>query len=337
MLTNEPKDELQWWAQGDTAVHRGDSRVSYFVDGRSALFALCCAFLKARSSLYLANWGMTTELELVRGKEHRAGPDKSLEQEALLALLHAEGLQDEEILFWCTHRLSVKEVLGYAVSRGVDVKVLLWNSLPLPGYSHYSPHLTHKVLREVGVRCLLDNNARGVLHHPAESLHQKLSIVDNRWAFIGGIDPMIEKNNDFDRWDTPAHPFFTDLRQTVEGTTPHPWHDAYALIEGPAAVDAEYNFRQRWNAVVKRYRHWQILPERRRFYQHWLVSPHDPPQAVEGTEVVQIALDYSQTHLSFPTTCGTRDCSALYAGYSQCTTLYLPRESVSLGSCLHWY
>src|SRR5690242_5343013 len=102
MLAYEQKNEFHWWARGDTPVHHGDSRVSYFVDGRSALFVLCCAFLKARSSLYLANWGMTAEMELVRGKEHRAGPDGSPEQEALLALLRAEGLQEEEILFWCT-------------------------------------------------------------------------------------------------------------------------------------------------------------------------------------------------------------------------------------------
>lgn len=289
MLTNEPKDESGWWARGDTPVHRGDSRVSYFVDGRSTLFVLCCAFLKARSSIYLANWGMTADLELVRGKDLRAGPDGSSEQEALLALLRAEELQEEAIHFWCTHQLTIKEVLGYAVQRGVDVKVLLWNSLPLPSYSHYFPRRTHDALCQAGVTCLLDDSARGILHHPAESLHQKLSVIDSQWAFVGGIDPMVEKSHDFDRWDTAAHPFSTPLRQTAQGTTPHPWHDVHALIEGPAVADVEYNFRQRWNAVVKRYRRWQILPARRHFYQHVPVLPHDPPPDVGGTDIVQIA------------------------------------------------
>ncbi|HEY3992790.1 MAG TPA: phosphatidylserine/phosphatidylglycerophosphate/cardiolipin synthase family protein, partial [Ktedonobacteraceae bacterium] len=289
MLKNESPNETQWWAQGDTPVHYRDSRVSYYLDGRSALFALCCTLLQARSSVYLANWGMTANLELVRGKEHRAGADGSSEQEALLTLLRAEGLQEQDILFWKTHQLTVKEVLGYAVSQGADVKVLLWNSLPLPAYSHYSPRLTCNALHEVGVTCLLDNSARGILHHPAESLHQKLSVIDNTWAFVGGIDPMVEKNHDFDRWDTSAHPFKTDLRQTEAGTTPHPWHDAHALIEGPAVADVAYNFRQRWNAVMKRYEHWQIVPKRRHFYQQAWVEPQAAPPPVEGTEVVQIA------------------------------------------------
>jgi phosphatidylserine/phosphatidylglycerophosphate/cardiolipin synthase-like enzyme len=47
MLAHEQKNALHWWARGDTPVHQEDSRVSYFVDGRSVLFALCCAFLKA--------------------------------------------------------------------------------------------------------------------------------------------------------------------------------------------------------------------------------------------------------------------------------------------------
>ncbi|HET8844978.1 MAG TPA: phospholipase D family protein [Ktedonobacteraceae bacterium] len=290
MLKSKPKDVGHWWANHDTPVHTSDSRVSYLIDGRSALFSLCCAFLKARSSIYLANWGVTAELELVRGKDHRAGPDGSPEQNALLALLRTKGLQDEDIAFWCTHQLSVEEVLGYAVSRGVDVKVLLWNSLPIPVYSHSNPRLACEVLRKVGVTCLLDNSARGILHHPAESLHQKLAIIDNYWSFVGGIDPMVEKESEFDRWDTSSHPFFTSLRQTAEGVTPHPWHDIQALIEGSATADVAYNFRQRWNAVVKRYERWQILPKRRRYYQHLHVEAGDTPLVVgKSTKIVQIA------------------------------------------------
>ena len=114
MLANELRDNRDWWAQDDTPIHSGDSRVSYYVDGRSAMFAQCCALLKARTSIYLANWGMKADLELVRGKEQRAGLDGSPEQEALLALLRTEGLRDEDILFWSTHQLSLKEVLLYA-------------------------------------------------------------------------------------------------------------------------------------------------------------------------------------------------------------------------------
>lgn len=121
-----PAEELakDWWAEGDTPVHN-DSRVTFFVDGRMTMLSMCQHFLKARRYIYLANWGMTPEIELVRGSDHRAGPDGSPEQEKLLAELRAYGLQEADIAFWCTQTLSVKNVLNYALNKGVEVKVLL--------------------------------------------------------------------------------------------------------------------------------------------------------------------------------------------------------------------
>jgi len=280
-----------WWARGDTPVRTG-SRVISLVDGRSAFFTMCCQFLKARSSIYLANWGMTANLPLVRARDQRAGPDGSRGQEALLATLRAEGLSPEAIAFWSTHPLTLQNILGDAIRRGVEVKVLLWNSLPLPTYSHYRPRETRDLLTQVGVTCLLDNSARGIIHHPAESLHQKLTVVDSQVAFVGGLDPMIELGDDFDRWDTPAHLFSTPLRQTEKGTTPHPWHDVHTRIEGPAVGDVEHNFRQRWNAVA---RHWLLrrtpfVSEHPRLRPRTsFVSEHPLPAPIKSESVVQIA------------------------------------------------
>ena len=78
----------------------------------------------ARKYIYIACWGVTPLMELVRGTDQRAGPDGSPEQEALLAELRAEGLQQPEIDFWCSHDLTVQAVLGYMVSKGVEVKAL---------------------------------------------------------------------------------------------------------------------------------------------------------------------------------------------------------------------
>ncbi|HET8853670.1 MAG TPA: hypothetical protein VFN02_14205, partial [Ktedonobacteraceae bacterium] len=234
MPVTEEQTTLNWWASGDTPV-RTDSRVTYLVDGRMAMLTMCLHFLKARSYIYLANWGMTPRMELVRGPDHRAGPDGSPEQEALLSWLRAEGLAEADIAFWCTHDLTMQAVLGYAVSKGVEVKVLLWETIQVSGLAHYSPKEAHEELTQVEVTCILDDSARGVLHHPVESLHQKISIVDGTHAFAGGVDPLIELDGDYDRWDTPSHPFATPLRRAKEQASPHPWHDAHSLIEGPVA------------------------------------------------------------------------------------------------------
>jgi hypothetical protein len=88
-----------WWAEGDTPV-RADSRITYLVDGRATMLTMCRHFLMARKYIYLANWGITSTMELVRGKDQRAGPDGSPAQEALVDELRAEGLQEAEIDFW---------------------------------------------------------------------------------------------------------------------------------------------------------------------------------------------------------------------------------------------
>jgi phosphatidylserine/phosphatidylglycerophosphate/cardiolipin synthase-like enzyme len=278
MSTVNERTMTNWWATGDMPVHT-DSRVTYLVDGRTAMLTMCLHFFKARKYIYLANWGMTPDMELVRGPDHRAGPDGSPEQEALIAGLRSEGLQEADIAFWCTHDLSVQAVLGYALSKGVEVKVLIWDTIDISGLAHYNPKEAHEQLAQVGVTCILDDSARGVIHHPVESLHQKISIVDGTHAFVGGVDPLIELNGDYDRWDTPSHPFSTPLRRSREGTSPHPWHDAHSLIEGPVAGDVELNFRQRWNDVVQRHRLDASL----------LVPEHPLAAPLESKSVAQVA------------------------------------------------
>ena len=53
--------------------------------------------------------------------------------------------------------------------------------------------------------------------------HEKLVIIDDRRAFIGGIDLTDLAG---DRFDLPAHPNRGSLG----------WHDAASLVEGPVAA-----------------------------------------------------------------------------------------------------
>ena len=303
MSIPEERLGVNWWAEGDLPVHT-DSRATYLVDGRNAMLSMCIHFLKARNYIYLANWGITPLMELVRGKDHRPGPDGSPEQEALLAWLRAEGLQEADIAFWQAHDLSVQAVLGYAASKGVEVRALLWDCIDVPVLaSHYSPNTAHEQLQQAGITCVLDDSARGLLHHAAESLHQKISIVDGTHAFVGGVDPLIELNGDYDRWDVPTHPFASPLRRTSEKTSPHPWHDAHAIIEGPAAGDVERNFRERWNDVVQRHHEDNSL----------LVPEHPPAAPIKSNTIVQVARTIPEHTYDFDPDPGIQGIAQLYA------------------------
>jgi phosphatidylserine/phosphatidylglycerophosphate/cardiolipin synthase-like enzyme len=245
---------------------------------------------------------VTPLMELVRGIDQRPGPDGSPEQEALLAELREEGLQQPEIDFWCTHDLTVQAVLGYMVSKGVEVRALIWGCSEL--FSHYDPKAAHEQLTQVGVSCILDDSAKGILHHPIESLHQKIAIVDGTHAFVGGIDTLIELSGDYDRWDTHSHHYSSSLRRNKEDRTPHNWHDAHALIEGPAVGDVEGNFRQRWNDVVGRHK-WE---------NQLLVPEHPIPSPLEESNgLVQVARTIPARTYSFAPENGIQGIAQQYA------------------------
>jgi phosphatidylserine/phosphatidylglycerophosphate/cardiolipin synthase-like enzyme len=155
----------------------------------------------------------------------------------------------------------------------------------------------------MGVTCMLDDSSHGLLHHPVESLHQKIAVVDGTHAFVGGIDMLIELNGDYDRWDTHFHHYSSPLRSNEADRTPHNWHDAHAIIEGPAVGDVELNFRQRWNDVVEHH-HWD---------SQLLVSWHPLTAPLESTSPVQVARTIPEHTYSFAPKGGIGGIAQLYA------------------------
>jgi phosphatidylserine/phosphatidylglycerophosphate/cardiolipin synthase-like enzyme len=240
-----------WWATTDFPV-RDMLRAAFLIDGRMTMLEMCIRFLTAQHSITICAWGLTPELLLVRGPHHRAGPDGSPEQTKLLHWLSRQGLDDDGLAFWQQgQELSVKNVLARAASKGVDVRLLLWDAYTLP-FQGGAKQICEE-LERLGIKALADDSSRDLLNHPIQSLHQKAITVDSKYAFIGGIDMMIENDGDFDRWDSKGHSYFNLLRKDRTGRMSHSWHDVHVLFEGQAVADVEQNFRQRWNDVVERH------------------------------------------------------------------------------------
>jgi phosphatidylserine/phosphatidylglycerophosphate/cardiolipin synthase-like enzyme len=240
-----------WWALGDAPVRVAET-LTPLVDGRAAMLAMCAAFLAAKETIWLADWDLHAQLLMVRGRDQRAGADGSPEQEALVERLRAAGLDDAAIMLWTTGQLRVVDVLGFAAGRGVDVRVLLWDPYDPRGAVHMinNPTEQQRLLQACGVQCRLDKSSRSLLH-VAQALHQKCSAVDHRIAFVGGVDLTVQYGGDFDRWDTPSHPFDAHTRATDLGPAPHPWHDAQLLLTGAPVRDVERNIRQRWGETER--------------------------------------------------------------------------------------
>jgi phosphatidylserine/phosphatidylglycerophosphate/cardiolipin synthase-like enzyme len=82
-------------------------------------------------------------------------------------------------------------------------------------------------------------------HHPfGASQHQKVVVIDDRVAFVGGFDLT------HSRWDTSDH-LPDDARRTdPDGSRYRPFHDVQMLVAGPAAAALGDLARERWQLAT---------------------------------------------------------------------------------------
>jgi len=74
--------------------------------------------------------------------------------------------------------------------------------------------------------------------------HQKIVCIDDRMAFVGGIDLTVR------RWDTPEHRAHHPARTSPDGETFGPVHDMQMAVEGAVARDLGELVRGRWSLVT---------------------------------------------------------------------------------------
>ncbi len=123
----------------------------------------------------------------------------------------------------------------------VDVRVLLWAGPPLPLFqpTRGAMKSIRTLLTEGGkVQCVLDARERTLHCH-----HEKIIVIDDEVAFVGGIDLSDLAG---DRWDETVHP--------PRGSTG--WHDVATRLRGPVVADVAEHFRDRWQEVA----HVQLAP-----------------------------------------------------------------------------
>ncbi len=81
--------------------------------------------------------------------------------------------------------------------------------------------------------------------HPfGGSHHQKVVVIDDAVAFVGGLD----LSNS--RWDTPAHEPGSPWRRTPAGQPYPPFHDVQTIVDGEAAAALGELVRARWRRVT---------------------------------------------------------------------------------------
>ena len=187
-------------------------RVAMLVDSSAYFTAALSAMRRARRSIFLLGWGFDPRTRLrpdPSGDEH--GPD---EIGALLPRLAA--LRPE-----------------------LDIRLLIWKSaLPISASQRFFPHRARRWFTGTRINFQLDASVPfGACHH------QKVLVIDDAIAFVGGGDFGV------DRWDSTRH-LDHDLRRSMPGGAEHaPRHEAVMLVDGEAARALGDLARERWRTA----------------------------------------------------------------------------------------
>jgi len=187
-------DAADTWAAG-TAVRTGND-VRVLVDGDEAFSAMVEAIRSARSHVHVACWHATPEFQMCRG------PGGT----------------------------TLRDLLASAAQR-VPVRVLMWAGPPVPLFEptrRQAKAACAGLSQGTNVRCVLDSRERTMHCH-----HEKIVMVDDDTAFVGGLDFTALQG---DRLDGSDHSAERDLG----------WHDVATLLHGPVVADVAQHFRQRW-------------------------------------------------------------------------------------------
>lgn len=187
--------------------------LALIVDGEDYFRALRHALLAARHLVVMIGWDFDFEIEMVPGESDADGnaPD---------------GLPN-----------AVGPFLDALVDRRpeLDIYLLKWSGGALLAPGRVIPTLTIKLMAPEQIHLAFDGR------HPIGACHhQKIVVVDDALAFCGGIDVTAG------RWDTRAHRPGDLRRRLRSGEIAQAWHDAAAVLSGPAAAALGELARARW-------------------------------------------------------------------------------------------
>jgi phosphatidylserine/phosphatidylglycerophosphate/cardiolipin synthase-like enzyme len=188
------------WADGVTPPREGNS-VQVLIDGSEFLPLAAEEIAAAESHVHIAGWFFSPELALTRSEDP----------------------------------VTVRNLLA-EVAEQIPVRVLIWSGAPVNVFSptrNDVREMVDRFCRGTKIECTFDNCVRFWHCH-----HEKTIVVDDRVAFVGGIDLTYDGG---DPYDSPEH----KARGGVG------WHDLSTRLHGPIVGDVANHFRLRWHGSTR--------------------------------------------------------------------------------------
>jgi phosphatidylserine/phosphatidylglycerophosphate/cardiolipin synthase-like enzyme/uncharacterized membrane protein YdjX (TVP38/TMEM64 family) len=188
-------------------------RLAFLIDGAAYFAAFRKAAIRARRSIAMVGWDFDSNVRLLpEGAPSDGFPPTLLD--FLNALCEKTPSLRVHVLAW-------------------DFSVIYtFEREPLPAVKFgWRSHRR--------VRFALDGE-----HPVGASHHQKVIVIDDQLAFVGGIDLT------FARWDTTEHRAGDPRRASQDGSIARPMHDVQVAVDGETALALGELFRTRWQAAT---------------------------------------------------------------------------------------
>ena len=187
-------------------VARAD-KIAFLIDGDAYFRTLRTALTQAEHAIYILGWDIDSRIRLPRkGQDSLPDPLGAF----LNGVVSRKRQLEAHILVW-------DFAMIYALERE-------WLPIFKLGWK------THRRLH-------FHMDGR---HPPGASHHQKVVVIDDSLAFVGGFDLSRW------RWDTPEHRAHDPRRVDAEGEPYPPFHDVQMAVAGDAAAALGELARERW-------------------------------------------------------------------------------------------
>jgi phospholipase D1/2 len=188
-------------------------RVAFLVDGDAYFRAFRDAAIQARHSIFILGWDFDTRVRTLIDREPDGFPDPL--GQFLLALLIKRKQLQVYVLTWDFHIIYLRERQWW---------------LPANLLAHRRLHFVKDGSHPLGA-----------------SHHQKVVVIDDAVAFVGGLDFALC------RWDTSDHRADHPARRMMtDGSPCRPFHDVQIAVDGAAAKALGTLARERWHAATGR-------------------------------------------------------------------------------------
>jgi phospholipase D1/2 len=187
-------------------------RAAFLIDAENYFRAFYEAVSQARHCVFILGWDIDSRVDLLRQptpRTHSASPPSILGDLFLNLVRQRQDLQ--------IYVLAWDFAMVYAMERE-------WiPEFKIPWHSHARLH------------AYMDN-----CHPPGGCHHQKIVVIDDHLAFVGGLDLT------HSRWDTSEHRINDSRRINPDGKAYPPFHDVQMMVEGQVAQAVGELARERW-------------------------------------------------------------------------------------------